>query len=54
MVWGDAKRRPDFYTDLPSLGVCSLGTILQEDAEKCPGQDICEKVRKIELGGGRS
>ena len=53
---------PDFYKDLPSLDVCSLGTILEEMLGSAPPrhsplppkQDIREKGRKTELGGQRS
>jgi hypothetical protein len=54
---------PDFYKDLPSLEVCSLGTTLEEmlgsappppAAPPPPLQDIREKVRKTKLGGQRS
>lgn len=55
---------PDFYKDLPSLDVCSLGTILEEmlgnapprhsPSTPPPKQDIREKGRKTELGGQRS
>ena len=46
---------PDFYKDLPSLDVCSLGTILEEMLGSAPPQqNIREKGRKTELGGQRS
>lgn len=43
MVWGDAKRMPGFYKDLPSLGMCSLGTTLEEMLGSVLGKILVRK-----------